>query len=430
MNYKDKTVMVIAHGLFAHVAERLTRDFGRVLLYVPWNSWFGPTMNMGSVGVGIKGVEKVDSIFCKEMNEVDLFVFTDIYFAAEQVYLESIGKRVWGCRNGEELELYRDVCKEIMEEKGLPVNKWKKLVGIKALREHLKAHENQFVKFDKWRGNFETFKSESYELSEVKIDEIAHQLGAFQHAAEFIVEDEIPDCVEIGIDIFTIDGEYPKKTAVGIEAKDAGYVCEFMDWDKIPEPIRRWHEVMAPIFAEYGYRGWTGNEVRITKDGHEPFMIDATCRQPCPPGELLTEYYTNYADILWFGADGVIVQPIAAAKFGVEVIMKSTWAEDNSQPVEFDPKFADQIKLFNCCEIDGKRWVIPQEDRNELMGAVIGWGDTMEEAVAHMKKAADTVKGFGITIPSGALDKVQEAMQELADAGLPVFTLEKPKTTE
>lgn len=430
MKYPDKTVLVICHGLFAHVAERLTRDFGRVLLYVPWNSWFAPTIAMGSVGIGIKGVEKVDSIFGRHFDGVDLFVFTDIYFPDEQCYLEKIGKRVWGGRRGEELELYREVCKDKMEELGLPVNPWKRLVGIKALREHLKSHENQHVKFDKWRGMFESFKSERYDLSEVKIDEIAHQLGAFQHTADFIVEDDLPDCVEIGIDIYTIDGMLPSKTAIGIEIKDMGYICQFMDWKKIPEPIRRWNEAMAPLFLRYGYRGWLGNEIRITEDDLTPYMIDATCRQPCPPGELLTEYYTNYAEILWEGADGNLVDPIAAAKFGVEVIMKSTWAEDNSQPVEYDPKFANQIKLFNQVEIEGKRYVVPQEDRNELFGAVVGWGDTLEEAVAHMKKAADTVKGFGIKIPDGSIGEAQECMQKLADAGLPVFDLETPSTKQ
>jgi len=424
MKYPDKTVLVICHGLFAHVAERLTRDFGRVLLYVPWNSWFSPTLNMGSVGHGIYGVEKVDSIFGRHFNDVDLFFFTDIYFPDEQIYLETIGKRVWGGRNGEELELYREVCKEQMEKLGLPVNRWAKIKGIKALREYLKSNDNQFVKFDKWRGMFESFKSENYRLSEVKIDQISTLLGAFQHEVNFIVEDELPDCVEIGTDLYTIDGMLPSKTVVGLEVKDAGYVCEFLEWDSIPEPVRRWNEVMSPVFRKYGFRGWIGNEMRITKSDLEPYMIDATCRQPCPPGELLSEFYTNYAEIIWEGADGNLVDPESAGKFGVEVIMRSNWAEDNAQPVEYDDAMANQIKLFNFAEVDGQRFVIPQEDENELIGAVIGWGDTLEEAVEHMKKAADTIKGFGISIPSESLDEAETSIQELTDAGLKVFSID------
>jgi len=428
-NYSDKCVMVISHGLFAHVAERLTRDFGRVLLYIPWNSNSFPTSNVGELGYGVPGVERVDSIFGKHFEDVDLFVFADIYFSAEQVYLESIGKRVWGSRNGEELEIYRETCKEVMADLGLPLNPWKKVKGVKALREYLKANPCQYVKFDKWRGNFETFRSESYDLSEVKIDEIAHNMGAFQHVAEFICEDELPDCVEIGTDLFTIDGQLPSQTLLGIEVKDLGYVGEFKQWASIPEPVRRWNEAMSPIFAKYGYRGWLSNEIRITKD-LEPYMIDATCRMPSPPGELCSEFYTNYADILWHGADGVLVDPEPAAKFGMEIIIKSDWAKENWQPVQYDEKFAKQIKLFNPMIIEGKRYVVPQDEDMAEIGAVVGFGDTLEAAQEHLMAAANSIEGFGIKVPKGTIDDAKEEMQKLADFGLPVFTLEKSSESE
>jgi len=424
MNYKDKTVLIATHGIFAHIAGRLARDFGRVLLYIPWNSHSFPCMEIGEVGYGIPGVEKVDSLFGKHFDEVDLWVFPDIYFSAEQIHLESLGKRVWGGRNGEEIEVYREVCKEIMADLGLPLNRWKMVKGVKALREYLKANDGQFVKFDKWRGNFETFRSESYEQSEVKIDQIAHKLGAFQHVADFLCEDELPDCVEIGTDLYTIDGQLPSQSIVGIEVKDLGYCGEFMKWAKIPEPVRRWNEAMSPIFAKYGYRGWLSNEIRITKD-IDPFMIDATCRMPSPPGELCSEFYLNYSDILWHGAEGVLVDPEPAAKFGVEVIMKSDWAKDNWQPIKFDEKFANQIKIFNPVIVDGNRYVVPQDEDMAEIGAIVGWGDTLEEAQKHLEKAADTVEGFGIKIPKGSIDDAKAEMQKLTDFGLDIFTIDK-----
>jgi len=428
-DYKDKTVLVVSHGLFAHIAERLTRDFGRVLLYIPWNSMSFPTVNVGEVGYGVPGVERVDAIFGKHLKECDLIIFTDIYFAAEQVHLEELGYRVWGSRNGEELEIYRETCKEVMADLGLPLNRWKKVKGVKALREHLKSNEKQYVKFDKWRGNFETFRSESYDLSEVKVDEIAYNLGAFQHIAEFICEDDLPDCVEIGTDLFTIDGALPSQTLLGIEVKDLGYCGEFKKWESIPEVVRRWNEVMSPVFAKYGYRGWLSNEIRITKD-LEPYMIDATCRMPSPPGELCSEFYTNYADILWYGADGVLVDPEPIAKFGIEVIMKSDWAKENWQPIEFDEKFANQIKLFNPMVIEGNRYIVPQNEDMAEIGAIVGWGNSLEEAQEHLDAAIESVEGFGIKIPKGSIEDAKEEMQKLADFGLPVFSLEESVKSE
>ena len=62
MKYPDKTILISTQPLFVSLAERLSRDFGRVLLHVPLAGSF-PTMNSGMVGTGIHGVEKVDSVF-------------------------------------------------------------------------------------------------------------------------------------------------------------------------------------------------------------------------------------------------------------------------------------------------------------------------------------------------------------------------------
>ncbi len=415
------TALVCTHGLFISQAQRLARDF-RVLLYTPGaEATSFPSMNIGLIGSGLPDVERVDSIFGDHFDSVDLFVFPDIYFADEQLYLESIGKKVWGSRRGEELELYRDLCKKAMERLGLPVQPWKKLVGISALREYLGTHDNQYVKINRWRGNFETFKSVSGELSEVKLDEIAHQLGGFQEIAEFVVEDELPDCVEVGVDTFCIDGKYPNASLVGIEVKDLGYVGRFVEWDKIPEPIRRWNDKMAPILAKYGYRGWVSNEIRIGTD-LVPYMIDMTARSPSPPSELYQEFYTNFPQIIEAGARGEVVDPIPAGEYGVQVLLKSAWAEKNWQPVQYPDEFAQQIKLFNAVDVDGRHFVVPQDEELQEIGAVVGWGDTLQEAIDHMQAAADSIEGFGIQVPMGAIDKAQTQMDELTEMGLPVFT--------
>ena len=421
---KSKTAMVVTHPLFASQAERLARDFGKVYLVIPWQSHSFPTVNAGRVGEGLEGVTKLDSIWGPELEEVDIVIFPDIYFPNEQIRLEKMGKLVWGGRNGEEIELYRDTCKQVMESVGLPTQPWKAVKGMTALREHLKAHDNQHVKISKWRGSFETFKSETYELSETKLDELSLKLGCFKENVELIVEDDLPDCVEIGTDLFSVDGQLPSQTIVGIEVKDLGYAGQFMAWDSIPEPIRRWNESMAPIFAQYGYRGWLSNEIRIGED-HIPYCIDPTCRSPCPPGELLQEFYTNYSEIIWNGAQGILVDPIPAAKYGVQMVFKSGFAEKHCLPIDFDPQYANQIKLFNPAVIDGKHYTVPQDEEMAECGAVLGWGDTLDEAMAHCQKAADTIKGYGIKMPSGSIEEAKKQMEEINESGLKVFSLDK-----
>ena len=423
MPYKDKTALICCNPLFASLAERLARDFGKVLLYIPSAGSF-PTWNSRRIGYGLPGVELIDGIFGPHFEEVDLFVFPDLGHAAVQVQLESMGKRVWGARNGEEIEQRRGDCKTLMESLGLPVQPWKVLSGMDALREHLKATPEQHVKIDRWRGVTESFFSPSYEIVETKLNRIEHELGAAAKVMEFIVEDDLPDRVEVGIDAYTVDGLWPAQTLAGIEVKDLGYVGQMVEWNKIPEELRRWNEALSPYFAERGARGFVSNEIRIGQD-KVPYMIDATIRAPCPPSELWQELYTNLAEIIWEGADGKMVDPVPAGKFGVEVILKSPWAENNWQPVSYPEKYAKQIKLFNCVVIEGVRYVVPQDEEMTEIGAVVGWGETLEEAVDHAKEAGESITGYGIKFNIGPAEAATEQMQELAELGVSPFEMDK-----
>ena len=423
MKYPSKTCLVICNGLFVSLAERLARDFGTVLLYVPYSDSF-PKMNEGRLGYGLPGVTLVDSIFGPHFEEVDLFCFVDLYHAAEQIQLEKMGKRVWGPRNAEELEIYREVCKEQMEELGLAVQPWKIVKGVSALEAHLKANKDQHVKIDRWRGVTETFFSPSWEVIEPKVHAIADTLGGFKEELEFIVEDDLPDRVEVGLDTYCIDGVWPVNTLFGIEAKDCGYCGQMVKWDKIPEPLRRWNEAFAPVFAKYGARCSISNEIRIGKD-KVPYMVDATIRAPSPPSELWQELFLNLSEIIWEGADGILVEPEAAAKWGVEVVIKSAWAMEHWQLVDYPPEFGNQIKLFNQVMIDGKRYVVPQNEEMQEIGAVVGWGDTLEAAMEHAKKAGESITGYGIKFEMGPIESVNKSIEELAAIGMSPFTLEK-----
>ena len=427
-NLKTRTALVCCGPLFVSLAERMARDFAKVYLHVPFSGSF-PTWSQRNVGYGLENVELVQDVWGPHLGDVDLFVFPDLAHAELQIQLETMGKRVWGCRNAEELENYRELCKEIMEEKGLPVQPWKIVKGVTALREHLKTHPDQHIKIDLYRGVTETFFSPAYEIVEPKIDAIAHTLGPGKEMLEFIVEDDLPDRVEVGLDTYCIDGEFPENTLFGLEIKDLGYVGQMVKWGKIPEPLRRWNETMAPLLREYGCRGSLSNEIRIGKD-KVPYMVDATMRAPSPPSELWQELFTNLSEIIWEGANGVLVEPKPAGKWGVEVILKSHWAEENWQTVSYPDKYANQIKLYNCVVIDGQRSVISFHEEMMEIGAVVGWGDTLEEAMEHAREAGESIEGYGIKFSMGAIEQAQKQIEELAALGVSPFSIaDSPKTS-
>lgn len=425
-NLSQETVLVCCAPLFASLAERLGRDFKQVYLFVPHSGSF-PSMNAGQVGLGLPNVELVDDVFGPHFEEIGLFCFPDLGHSALQVQLEKMGKRVWGARYSEELELYREVCKSEMGRVGLPVQPWKILTGITRLRAHLKKTENQFVKINRWRGVTESFFSQRYELVETKIDAIAHELGAFKELLEFIVEDDLPDRVEVGLDTFCIDGEWPTTTLVGLENKDCGYIGQVRDWKDIPEPLRRWNEKMAPIFERAGARTFVSTEIRIGED-LAPFMIDATIRLPSPPGELIQELVKNLSEVLWHGADGKLVEPEMAGKWGVEVILKSAWAESNHLPVFIPKKFEQFLKLYNPVIVDGRRHVVTQDEEMNEIGAVVGFGETLDDAIAMAREVGESVEGYGVKFSLGAVEQVQEQIERIQEIGVSPFKLEKPKS--
>lgn len=271
----EVTALVIDSGLFVETAVCLARTYKKVYYCTPGGiqSAF-PKLNDTQIGIGLENIEVVRDVFGPHFDEIDLFVFPDVYFGHLQLHLLSLGKVVWGARLAEELELSREGCKALMKQLGLPVGPYAIVKGMAGLREHLKAHENQYVKVNAFRGTFETFHATNYKAVEPKLDEVEYNLGAFKHIIEFIVEDELPDKCEIGTDGYTVDGKYPSKQLAGIEIKDLGFIGIFKDYASFPEPLTRWNKVMAPVFKEYGMRGFFSTECRIGKD-HVPYMIDA-----------------------------------------------------------------------------------------------------------------------------------------------------------
>jgi hypothetical protein len=420
----DVVALVVDNGLFVEIAIKLAQTYKKVYYYVPWESAFAK-MNLGMIGTGLEGIEVVDSIYGPHFDNVDLFVFPDIYFGYEQEHLVKMGKKVWGSRTGECLELKREGMKDILTALDLPVGKYTHIKGMANLRAFLKENEDVYVKIDKFRGTFETFHSANYKEVEPKLDEVEFNLGAFKNVIEFTVEEALPDRVEVGTDCWAItddNGEchYPEHTISGIEIKDVGFASIFKKYSDIPEVVTRFNERVKPVLAAYDWRGFISTEVRIGKD-MEPYMIDLCARAPSPPNELYQEQYSNLADCVWYGANGIVIEPEATAKYGAEIMLHSSWADKGWQPVSFPEELRDRIKLRNATCIDGVYYAIPQSCGLPEVGAVIGLGDTLKEALDDAVANAEQVSGYYLEAKMGAIDDIKEQCAKLEELGLNMF---------
>lgn len=419
VNLKTKTAAVVDCGLFLEIACKIGEKFKKVYYTTPWISSF-PKMNQGYIGYGMPNIERIGSIW-EKFDEIDIFIFPDIYFGPLQTHLVSLGKRVWGSRMGEEMEIERDGMKEHMKKLGLPVQPYKVITGLDKLRDYLKIHENVWIKINCWRGHFETFNSPNYKMVEPRLDEIEYQLGALKHITEFVVEDPLDNKVEIGCDMYTVDGKFPSSTLAGIEVKDLGYVGEFRQYKDLPKEVTNFNTKISSTLEKYGYRNFFSTEIRVGKD-HKDYMLDFCARSPSPPNELYQEFYTNLAEIIWYGSEGIMVDPIPISKFGVEVLIHSSWADKNWQPVDFPDEIKKYVKLRNAIRIKGRYYTMPQTVGLPEIGAIVGWGKTLQEALKMVEEIAEQVKGYYIEIPLHAMERAQEEMKKTEEFGIKLFS--------
>lgn len=418
MTHKTHSVLVYDLGLFVETAVRLARDFGKVYYYCPGAEATTPQSNPMMTGLGIPGVKTVD-YWQDIIDDVDLVVFPDVSSGPVQMdMVKKYGKRVWGSRMGEKLELDREWTKILCKNLGLHVGRYEVVTGIEGLQKYLATHKNQWVKVSRVRGDCESFFAKDLRHAQPKIDEMNHTLGPIKsRKMEFVCEDSIDDAVEVGYDGYSVDGLFPKSAVCGIEVKDKGYIGIFEPEGQMPKQIRDMNAALAPVLADFGYKNFFAVEARITEDGI-PWVIDPCCRQGSPPSELLLEMYTNLADIFWYGSEGKCIDPVPRAKWGAELIIESNWAEKNWQPIDFPKKYRDQIKVRFLTVDDGEYYCVPQVVGCNGIGSVVGWGDTLDAAIEHCREAADQVSGYFVDIHSESLDEANDELEHLAEFGI------------
>jgi predicted RNase H-like HicB family nuclease len=122
-------------------------------------------------------------------------------------------------------------------------------------------------------------------------------------------------------------------------------------------------------------------------------------------------------------AEGAInrkcIEPEFAGKVMVELIMHSSWAENEPLTVRFPRQYDDNVRLRNCVRKEGDWNVLPQTPGISQIGGVCAVGDTFDEAYDQAKEIAESVKpASDIDIRYDAPDKAYKKMQELKSFGL------------
>lgn len=410
--------LVFDYGNYFSIAERLGRidGFAKVYYFMPKISNGFPDARPLEIGRNVNNVEVVNE-WASVINQVDIVVFPDSHEPALQVFFQSIGKKVYGCRYGCELEHDRRGTRELMKELGLPLNDYLVAYGLDNLESILREKENVFVK-SSLRGNMETWKHENYLLSKGELRRMKTSFGTYANKETFIIEEPIESIAEVGIDTMVIDGIYPSESLTGLELKDTGYYGMIVPYISLPRQLKNVTDKFSDVFRDLGYRGAYANEVIISTD-KKGYLLDTTARHPQPPTDLMLEIYENFPQIVWDVANGIV--PIIKYKYrhGVQLIIKSDLARTELSPVIVPDEFKRFVKIKNLIiDDDGVYYYQPLGLEMQEIGSVIGMGNSMQEALDMAKIIAGEIKGFDIKIKTDCISDAMDQIQRLKQYGI------------
>ena len=387
----EKTVCVVDSGYFISLARKLSQTFKKVYYCTPTDKEF-LSINDDTMGSGFPEIEKIDGYeFMRPeiLKTIDLFCFPDIGYAPIQSYLKSIDKYVWGSFDATELEINRTLFLKTIKDLRLPVTPYKEIKGVTALCEYLQTVQKKWIKVDKYREQMETWFHRDFVHSESQLNHLAVIFGGAKETVSFVVQDEITTDLETGSDLWTIDGKYPSKYFQGYEKKNDLYIASLLPSSEMPKDVITINEKLSPLFKKYGYRNFFATEIRVR--GDKPFFIDPTFRLPGMSGEQILETCSNLAYVIWYGAQGIFIEPEYAYKYAVtaSAYYEGECGEDGWAIVRVPKETERWIKFAHCSFIDGN-YHFPCEAKD--LGVVIGAGNTLIEAFEMLKKNMDSLK--------------------------------------
>lgn len=404
---KTKKVLFYDSGLYTHIAEALAPAFAEAWYFADWRGQF-PTSKLGYIGDGLDGLERVHNEW-DYIDQADLIVFLDVYHGNLQRHLRQLGKRVWGNGEAESLETDRWQTKTYLRSRGMAINETYQVTGLhgpEGLIEHLAGADDRYVKGGKFRGDFETFHHDNLWLSKPWLGELSHNLGPTADLQKFLVEHPIKG-VEVGFDGFSIDGQFPQVASFGYEVKDAAYIGKV--YETPPKHIEVVTNALSPFLQTHGARGFLSIEYRVGPD-RQPYIVDPCCRCGSPPSETYIELFSNWPEVIYDGAGGLLTELTPSFKFGVQLVLKSDWAKDNYLAIEVPSEVRRWVKLHNHFRTGGIDYIIPVGISE--IGGVVGCGDTLPDAVEACREHAETLKAFELDYDPSALEECMENIVE------------------
>lgn len=417
MKLSDNTALVWDRGSFLPFAQALggKGGFGQVLYFSEWRG-FAPYSKDALIGRDMENVRRVDS-FWDHLDDADVVVFPDVGDGDMQMYLRQIGKSVWGTGRAEMLELDRVNFKRYMEEIGLPVIPWNHVVGMDALENYMRdpSNDDSYIKSSFFRGDLETFHHEEWDLSKPWFLDTQMRLGPHAMELDTMTEKSVP-AIEPGYDGYNVDGVFPQNAIWGWEKKDSLYVGKAGMAADMPLIIRQTNAAIGPALGKLGCRGNYHSEVRLADDG-TVYLNDPCCRCGSPPHEIMSIQIANWAEIVWAGAHGEVVEPEFTSQYGAQILLRSEYADEHFVSINIPEDLMGRVRLRRPTKYEDGYWHVPGSHL-DLIGSALGLGDTPDAALKEAEEVAGELKAYQLDYNKNARDDMLKIIEEGEKRGL------------
>lgn len=421
----DATLTLVDNGLFTELAVRLARDVTQVRSNVSWEDEF-PTFNDRAVGSGLPSVQWVEDPYLdKIVDSTDIYMFPDIFNAGEQQLLKRAGKAVWGSNTGDELETRRVWFRGFQKHLGMPVPDHKVIKGWSDLVAFLKDHGHCFIKTtSKIRGSMETKEFWDYEQAEYWLWNLKLKLGCGAEDFLFLVEEPVESPFETGIDTYCVKGKFPKTPMQGIEVKGKLILCSAQLNSTTPEPMDKALDQLAPFLAERNYCNFLSAEFR------EDILTDLCARAPNPGIGVEMEMISNLAEIIIAGAHGELIEPEFEYTYGIQAAIFHDDDKELWKQFRLAPEIRRWVKLMEFCQKGELYQIIPRPPCGEKIGWLLGVGNTIKGAAAHLFENAEALKNYPFDIKTDCLEDALKQAHEMKLSGFEFADEELPEPKE
>lgn len=412
---KGKSVCVVDNvaGCYFNIAMELSKYF--TVGYFSKYSHPFPMISMSKVGVGYDNIKIVNN-FWKELDNYDIILFPDIYSQDIGMKLRKMGKMVWGGTMGEDLETDRKLFKDELKNVKMSVAPTNYVTGVPQLMSYLKDKQDKWIKVSYFRGNMETFHHVNMNQSKMWLDNLELGMGPLGNDTEFMIEDSIESVAEVGYDGWTINGMMSDNSIWGIETKDCSYIGTHVNKKDLPLPIQNTNNRFQQVLQKYNHTGFYSTEVRVGKDGSD-YYTDPCMRAGSPPSNTYLNMINNWDEIILGGCNGEVIEPTYSAKYGCELILKTSYCYNNFTPISIKKEFKDNLKLKGCFRYNNMDYIVPFEQGGikdmDAPASIVVTGDNPQTILKEAVEMADSVECYGLSYDKDALNRTMQSVNRI-----------------